>query len=82
MKKLYNRYQLQFTNYLESIELMTVVIVVVAFAIKGPIDLFTKGHYQLLSYIGFSIKSIIGVVISFFLVFIIDCINANHKSKK
>ena len=82
MKKLYNRYKLQFTDYLDSIELMAVVIIVVAFAIKGPIDLFTKGHYQLLNYIGLSIKSMIGVAIFFFITFIIDCINANHKSKK
>lgn len=82
MKRLYNRYKLQFTNWLESIELMAVVIIVVTFAIKGPIDLFTKGHYRLLNYIGLSIKSIIGVAIFFFIGFIIDCINANHKSKK
>lgn len=82
MKKIYNQCQLQFTNYFESIELMTVVILIVVFCIKRPIDLFTKGHYDLLRYITLSIKSIIGVAISFITILIIDCINAKRKRNK
>ncbi len=82
MKKLYNRYQLQFTNYFESIELLIIVILIVTFGIKGPIDLFTKGHYYLINYIRISIISIIGVALSFIDVLIVDCINAKRKAKK
>lgn len=80
MKNLYKRYRVQLTNYFDSIELMAFIILLIVFAIKGPIDLFTSGHYHLLSYIGLSIKAIISVAVSFIIVFIIDCINANRKS--
>ncbi len=82
MKKFYDRYRLQFTNYFENIELMIVVILIVTFVIKGPIDLFTKGHYYLLHYIFISVISIVGVALAFIDVLIIDSINAKRKAKK
>lgn len=80
MKNLYQRYRAQLTNYFDSIELMAFIILLIVFAIKGPIDLFTSGHYHLLNYIGLSIKAILSVAVSFLIVLIIDCINANRKS--